>query len=208
MTEAQTQNIAELLPLLTRGVIDAISDRPREPELQRQARAQSAMRLIESFKPEDGVEIMRAGQAVLMGAVAEDCVHDANRATMPDIAERHRRQGLAMARMQLSLLKELRLHRGLRNPAKVKLPGQAMAAPRPAAEIPVSAVVPTVPPASPTVTAAPQSRPNPVPGPHSAPPRVEASRPATPPAPVRMSPQIPPQAATVPARPVHVVERT
>ncbi len=209
MTVTQTQTMDVLLPLLTSDVIEAIADRPHESEPRRRARAQAAMRMIEAFEPEDGVEAMLAGQAVLMRTMMLDSVHDASRATMPDDARSHRTQAMALVRAQLSLLKEIRLHRAARPQAEEDRPAHSASAPQPEAKDRVAA-----PPASlPTtpLAATPPPRPDPVPGPapmQPATPRAEASGPAAPAVPLRLPSQMPPQTVAGPARPLPAMTGT
>jgi len=107
MVPAQSLPAAQLLPLLTRDVIEAIADRPNESDARRQARADGVRRMIEVLAPEDGVEIMLAGQAVLTRELLLDAVHDSHRVMMADDAHRHRQQAMALGRLQLSFLKEI-----------------------------------------------------------------------------------------------------
>jgi hypothetical protein len=147
MNAALALAVDDLLPVLTRDVIEAIADRPHESEGRRQARARGAMRLIEAFEPEDGVEIMLAGQTVLFQNLILDAIHDSRRATSVDGARRDRQQALAMVKVQLSFLKEMSRRRADR-PVAAEMPARVISSPRAAAEAPsvVSPPVPSSPP--------------------------------------------------------------
>jgi hypothetical protein len=221
-------SVDDLLPLLARDVIEAIADRPHESEARRQDRAQCAMRLIEAFEPEDGVEIMLAGQTVLMQNLLLDAVHDARRAATMDNAHRHRQQAMSMCRIQLSCLKEISSRRA--------------DCPRPMEEAPALTASPRRPAEAPSVIAPrqpdPQTEPTPVVAARPAaaqpvearpavvqpttaqpiaahlvvaqpiPPHGETLRPEAPQAQIRLSSQMQPSAVPGPTRPVQVMGGT
>jgi hypothetical protein len=212
MFPAQALSVDDLLPLLTRDVIEAIADRPRESEARRQARAQGAMRLIEALEPEDGVEIMLAGQTVLMQNLLLDSVHDAHRATTVDDGLRHRQQAMAMGRMQLAFLKEISRHRADRPRPVEEVPAQSVAAPPPRAAAPAAAPPrPEAPAAAPprsevpaAVPPRPQTEPALVAQP--VPPPADTPKPAVAPVQVRPAPPMPPPSGA--ARPGPVMTGT
>ena len=187
MTPAPSPSVDELLPILTRDVIEAIADRPNESEARRQARAQGAMRLIEAFEPEDGVEIMLAGQTVLMQNLLLDAVHDVHRATTTDYAFRHRQQAMSMGRLQLSWLKEIsRRHADRARPIE-DVSVQTRSPPFPTAE--ASADVPPPPRTEPAQAA------RPAPAAQRAPVPAPAAQPAPSPAAVASAPAVQPASA-------------
>ncbi|MSP02938.1 MAG: hypothetical protein EXR07_18125 [Acetobacteraceae bacterium] len=162
MNAAPTPATEDLIPLLSRNVIETIADRPNESETSRQARAQCAMRLIEGFKPKDGVEIMLAGQFALFLSLVLDSIHDAQHATTEDMAFKHRQQSVALARVQLSYATHLdrRIARRLKAELKeAEVQTRASTSAPPAPMIPFHrdaqsrAKTIVVPPAASTVTA-------------------------------------------------------
>ena len=99
------------IPLLLRGLIDAIANRPNEPDSQSQTRAQAAIAQIESLAPTDTAEVLFAGQIALYQTLILDAVNDAHAADSPAEAHKHRQQAIALGRLQISTFAELRRHR-------------------------------------------------------------------------------------------------
>jgi len=164
MNAMPAASVEALLPILTRDVIDTIADRPNETVARRQERANGAMRMIEAFHPETGVEIILAGQSVLLQNLLLDTIHDTHRATTPDNAFRGRQQALSFGRLQLSYLKEIRRHSAEHAPPlEAEPPAEIAAAPEPPTAVPAqihAQIRPAPPSASPPPIA---TRPMPVP---------------------------------------------
>ena len=103
--------IADLLPLLSRDVVDAIAIRPNETEHQREIRAVTAFRHIEAFAPRDGMEITLASQAVMFQTLMAEAMATRATAATPETARRLRQQVLALGRLQMESIKGIRAHR-------------------------------------------------------------------------------------------------
>lgn len=184
MNPVQSSASKDLISVLTRDVIESIADRPNESQASRMARATRAMEQIEEMQPGDGMEIMIAGQMVLMRNLAQDAIQDAHRETDPDRAYRHRQQALAISKVELSYLKEFQRHRARRLKAALEAsPTETVAT-----AAPVAAAAKPQPPSSPVpiVTA------------RSAPPRQE-------PRPLAAAPIMPVQALPQSAPPMRPV---
>jgi hypothetical protein len=131
---------AALLPVLTRDILAVIASRPHDPDSSDPARADAALRLIEAFQPEDAVEIMLAGQAVLFETLALDAIADARRAATPELALKCRAQAMALARVQLSFQRELAGRRKARAKEEIQPdPARTPEPPEPRPEAPPKA---------------------------------------------------------------------
>jgi hypothetical protein len=135
MSATQSSAISDLLPVLSRDIIEAIADRPRESEARRTARARNAFCLIEAFECEDEVEIMLAGQIVLLRSVMLDSLHDARHSPCLDSAHKHRQQALMTVRLQLAHIKEIDHRQAARPSVAVEaVAAQPVVASKPEAE--------------------------------------------------------------------------
>lgn len=103
--------LRETIPILIQSTVDTIANRPRYSPEEQIVRAEAARCQIEAFNPRDGVEVMLAGQIVVMQAMMLEAASDAARAATPEAARKHRQQVIAMGRAQMTAMKEIRLHR-------------------------------------------------------------------------------------------------
>ncbi len=159
--------LTETLPILTRDIIDTVANRPHLDPEEQALRAEAARLKIEAFAPRDVMEIMFVGQIVVMQSMMLDAAAAATRAQTPEAARRHRTQVIAMARAQMNVMKDIRLHR-----AAIAKAASVVLAPEPA---PVEVVEPPPVEAAPKLPAAIQdtiARPQP--------PRAPSANPAPP----------------------------
>ncbi len=130
-----TPDVAILFPILTGDTVNAIANRLNEPEPQRRQRAEAAREAIVAHNPGDGMEIMLASKAVMYEAMALDAVNDMSRATTEDNKHRDRQQSIALGRLHMAFLKELKAHRldiARREKAAARAEAAKRAAARPA----------------------------------------------------------------------------
>lgn len=113
--------LRETIPILIQSTVDTVANHPRYSPEEQVVRAQAARCQIEAFNPRDGVEVMLAGQIVVMQAMMLEAAADAARAATPEAARKHRAQVIAMGRAQMAAMKEIRLHRA--GVAKVAVSG-------------------------------------------------------------------------------------
>jgi hypothetical protein len=102
-TAAATAQDQPLSPDLIRACLDgitgALSGRPSVPDDQRLAFADAVLRRILSFLPQDMVQLMLAGQAVLFSALTSDAACDILRGMADPMKTRARSQVNAMGRL-------------------------------------------------------------------------------------------------------------
>ena len=149
MSEEVLENV---FPLLTQDIIAAIANRAGEPDTTRHARATAATVAIMAYDPKDPMEVLLAGQAVLVSTLITESLakaHAANpEAAAPEPGAKPgpslQREIVNLCRVHLSYLRELKTHRRERaKAAKHDAPG------------PETAPVKSAPPSSP---AAPEPR--------------------------------------------------
>jgi hypothetical protein len=132
---AATAEGQTLSPILIAACLDdlarVLSDRPDVPEDQRPAHAGATKRLILSFRPQDAMQLMLAGHAVLFSTLAADGARDIMRGLAEPMKSRARSNVTAMGRLVSKHVDTLiRLQRRLdRTEARADTPGQIPTSP-------------------------------------------------------------------------------
>jgi hypothetical protein len=133
-------SVAELTTIVARDIINSLANRPGESAAMAAARAAAARTQIDAFAPRDAVEIMLAGQAVLFQSLAADAAREARAASSADMSRRLRQQIIALGRLHLAVMREIRVRRAVDARAR-KAAGAASA--------PAVAGLPAAPPHAP-----------------------------------------------------------
>jgi hypothetical protein len=99
----------QLVTELLRGLTEAIGDRPGETDMQRFARHQTAIFSAMAFMPRDSAETMLAGQCVMLDSHMRQCARELALGEDAVANLRARAQFIAMGRLFLRTLAQLRL---------------------------------------------------------------------------------------------------
>jgi hypothetical protein len=98
----------QLVTEILRGLIEAVADRPGETEAQRFVKQQTAVFSTMAFLPRDAAETMLASQCVMIDHLLRDATRDMLRGESERIKLRIRSQLIAMGRLFLKHLEQLR----------------------------------------------------------------------------------------------------
>jgi hypothetical protein len=145
----------QLVTELLRGLTEAIGDRPGETDAQRFARHQTAIFSVMAFLPRDGAETMLASQCVMLDNQMRDSARDMSLGEYGAVNLRARGQFIALGRLFLRTLAQLRLLQA-RPVEQVAMLPEAKAEPRPDAS-PQTGPVATSPRIEPPIAAQPPS---------------------------------------------------
>ena len=120
----------------------ALACRPGVPEERRDAVAHAVKKLVHSFLPQDTLQLMVAGQAVLFNALTADAVREILDGMPVALRPRARSNAVAMGRIVAKHLDSLIRPRGLLKRAAAKEKSPIAEVPGPAETLPAAVAAP------------------------------------------------------------------